>query len=314
MNETQRHPETLLEAVRYFSEPSVCHKYMVSIKWADGNIVCPKCGGDQIGEIKNRRMFQCKAKTCRKQFSTKVGTIFEDSALGLDKWFVAVWYLANTKNGTSSCELARAIGVTQKSAWHMLHRVRLAMKTPTFTKISGEVEADESFIGGKAKNMHKAKRKAKLRGGTGSVGKSIVHGLLQRNSHVVARVIPDEKTATLAACVRKGVKAGSAVYTDAHAGYRGLAPEYVHGVVDHAVRYVDGRVHTNGLENFWSLLKRMLLGTYVSVAPEHLDAYLDEQCHRYNNRKANDSGRFRRVMSQVLGKRLTYARLTGSGS
>ena len=188
-------PQSLLEAVRHFSDLDVCHKYMTKIKWPDGKIVCPKCGGDNIGEIKSRRMFQCKSKDCRKQFSTKVGTIFEDSPLGLDKWFVAVWMIANCKNGASSCELARAIQVTQKSAWHMLHRVRLAMKTKSFRKIIGEVESDESFIGGKAKNMHKWKRKGQPRGGSG--GKAVVHGMLERGGDVRCAVVPNYQINTL---------------------------------------------------------------------------------------------------------------------
>src|SRR6185312_6508805 len=152
---TDGFPQTLMEAVTYFADPNRCHEYMKSIKWPDGRISCPQCGGLEVGEIKSRRMFQCKAKGCRKQFSVKVGTIFEDSPLPLQKWFVAVWSITNAKNGISSCELGRAIGVTQKSAWFMLHRIRLAMKTGTFARIKGEIEADETFVGGLSKNMHK---------------------------------------------------------------------------------------------------------------------------------------------------------------
>jgi transposase-like protein len=274
MNDELHTPASLLEAVRYFSDPDVCHAYMIRVRWADERPSCPKCGSEKIGEIKSRRMFQCKAAECRKQFSTKVGTIFEDSALGLDKWFVAVWCVANCKNGVSSCELARSLDVTQKTAWHMLHRIRLAMQTKSFRKIKGEVESDETFIGGKATNMHHGKRKAK---GTGGAGKTIVQGLLERGGEVRCVVKPNQRRAAMQSTVRENVEPGTAVYTDGLQSYKGLDADYLHGVVDHAVGYVLGRVHTNGLENFWSLLKRTLGGTYVAVAPEHLTRYLDEQ-------------------------------------
>lgn len=307
----QAHPKTLIEAVTYFADPQVCHEYMKSIKWPDGEIACPKCGGENIGEIKSRRMFQCKAKGCRKQFSVKVGTIFEDSPLPLQKWFVAVWCISNAKNGVSSCELARSIGVTQKTAWHMLHRIRLAMQTKTFRKIQGQVEGDETFIGGRYSNMHKAK-KDKMPKGRGIAGKTVVQGIIERGGEVQARVVPNTKRSTLQRIIRDNVEPGSEVFTDTHASYAGLDDQFVHAMIDHAIRYVDGKVHTNSMENFWALLKRSLGGTYVSVAPEHLDAYLDEQVERFNSRKLNDGQRFRRVMGRVLGRRLTFAQLVGS--
>jgi transposase-like protein len=310
MSKTQYTPETLLEAVRRFSDLDICHEYMVRIKWPDGNVTCPKCGGMHVGHIKSRRMFQCKAKDCRKQFSTKVDTIFEDSPLGLDKWFVAVWCITNAKNGISSCELARALGITQKSAWHLLHRVRLAMQTKSFYKQRGEVESDETLIGGKSRNMHKAARKAKIKG-TGSSGKAIVQGLLERGGNVRAVVVKDQKRETLQSEVRKYVMPGTAVYTDALKSYLGLDADYIHAMIDHAKGYVEGRVHTNGIENFWSLLKRCLNGTYVAVAPFHLDRYLDEQTIRYNKRKGSDKTRFMEAMMSVCGKRLTYKELIG---
>jgi transposase-like protein len=150
---------------------------MRQVKWPDGAIVCPKCQSENVGEVASRNILQCKA--CRKQFSYKTGTLFEDSPLGLDKWFVAVWAIANCKNGISSHELGRALGVTQKTAWFMLHRIREAMKTGSFRKMQGEVESDETFIGGLAKNMHTAKRERKITG-RGATGKAIVHGLLER--------------------------------------------------------------------------------------------------------------------------------------
>lgn len=302
-------PKSLLAAVRYFSDPKVCFETMLTTKYPDGKITCPKCGGDKVGVIRSRSLLQCKAKECRKQFSVKVGTIFEDSPLGLDKWFVAVWCIANAKNGISSCELARALEVTQKTAWFMLHRVRLAMKTGTFRKLSGEVEVDETFIGGRAKNMHKAKR-AKTISGRGPVGKAIVQGLLERGGEVRAQVVPRTDDITLVDNVRRHVDGGANVYTDAAPAYNTVCLTHLHQFVDHLTTYVAGKVHTNGIENFWSLLKRSLKGTYVAVAPFHLERYVDEQAFRYNQRTSNDAGRFSRVLNATLGKRLTYRVLT----
>lgn len=306
-------PQSLMEAVTYFADPDVTFNYMKSIKWPDGKVVCPSCGGEHIGEIKSRRMFQCKNKECRKQFSVKVGTIFEDSPLSLQKWFVAVWFLANTKNGTSSCELARALDVTQKTAWFMLHRIRLAMQTKSFRKIQGEVEGDETFIGGRLHNMHKHK-KAEVRkrwNGRGIVGKTVVQGLLERGGEVRAGVVANSRGKVLHKIIRENVETGTRLYTDALKSYRSLGDDFIHELVDHSVQYVRGRVHTNGLENFWSLLQRALGGTYVAVAPEHLDAYLDEQTMRFNQRKLTDPERFNNVMRNVLGLRMTYNQLIG---
>lgn len=305
-------PKTLMEAVAYFADPAVTFKAMLGAKWPDGKIACPKCNGEAVGVITSRSMLQCKAKDCRKQFSCKVGTIFEDSPLGLDKWFVAVWCIANAKNGISSCELARALGVTQKTAWFMLHRIRLAMRTKSFRKLAGEVESDETFIGGKARNMHKHVREKKILG-RGTVSKAIVQGLLERGGEARMSVVGNTDEQTLQRTVRTNVEGGANVYTDALPAYRDLALTHIHKFVDHLTSYVNERVHTNGLENFFSLLKRMLKGTYVAVAPFHLERYTDEQTFRFNQRKTNDAGRFQRVISAVVGKRLTYKVLTAQG-
>ncbi len=308
-------PTTLIEAVRFFTDPNVCHQFMVSIKWPDGVITCPKCGGTHVGEIKSRRMFQCRDKGCRKQFSTKVGTIFEDSPLGLDKWLVAVWCVTNAKNGISSCELARALGVCQKTAWFMLHRVRTAMAQESSEQLSGVCESDESAIGGLSANMHRDVRDRKITG-TGMSGKTIVHGILQRGngddvlSQVRLNIVKNQKRSTLQYHIKKHVKAGITVYTDSLKSYEGLSTLYVHKMIDHAVTYVEGEVHTNGMENFWSLLKRTLGGTHVSVAPKHLTRYCAEQAYRFNERGGNDRARFRKVMKSVRGKRLTFKELT----
>jgi len=300
-------PQTLLEAVRYFSDLTICTKYMRVIKWPDGKVTCPKCGGERIGEIATRHMLRCK--DCRKQFSAKVGTIFEDSPLGLDKWFVAVWCIANAKNGISSHELGRALGVTQKTAWFMLHRIREAMKTNSFRKLEGEVETDETFIGGKAKNMHKSVREKKIRG-RGAISKAIVHGMIERGGEARCSVVKDTEAATVQVAVRRNVAPGATVYSDAMPSYTGLEFGYVHKAIDHAKKYVEGRVHTNCIENFWSLLKRALGGTYVAVAPFHLERYVDEQAFRFNKRKGSDASRFYEVLLSVVGKRLTYRVLT----
>src|SRR5215204_2572707 len=197
----------------------------------------------------------------------------------------------------------------------MLHRIRLAMQTESFEKLAGEVEVDETFIGGAARFMHKDKRAEKITG-TGMVGKTAVKGLLERHgpdghSRVRTKVVKDRKTGTVVPVVQEHVEAGSEVMTDALASYKPLQEQYIHEVIDHAESYVRGKVHTNGIENFWSLLKRALKGTYVSVEPFHLFRYVDEEAFRFNARKTNDNGRFVQVSGQVVGKRLTYKNLTG---
>jgi transposase-like protein len=306
-------PKTLQQAIVYFSDPQRAFDYALKLRWADGKVTCPRCGGAKHSFIKTRRIWFCY--DCKKQFSLKVGTIFEDSPLGLDKWMIAFWVLSNCKNGISSYELARTLGISQTSAWFVLQRVRLVMRDEFFgSKLGGdggEIEVDESFIGGKARNMHVSERKRRITG-TGTKDKTAVMGILERGGKIRTKVVPNRRKKVLQDEVRKHVTAGSALYSDALLSYEGLATDYAHEVVDHAVRYVDGRVHTNGLENFWSLLKRGISGTYVSVEPFHLHRYLDEQTFRYNNRKdMNDGQRFELAMSQVFGKRLTYDQLTG---
>ncbi len=241
----------------------------------------------------------------QQQFSVKVGTIFEDSPIPLDKWLTAMWLLVNCKNGVSSYEIHRAIGVGQKTAWFMNHRLRMAIHTGSFDKLSGEVEADESFIGGLARFMHADRREAAIKG-TGGAGKTAVMGLLERHgpdghSRVRTKVVPNVRRGTLHGEIRENVEPGSEMFTDALRSYEGLEPDYVHNVIDHAERYADGKIHTNGMENFWSLLKRGIKGTYVSVEPFHLFRYLDEQVFRFNNRKTDDGNRFIGAMSGFAG-------------
>lgn len=307
-------PKTLQEAIIYYADPDRCQDMLTAVRWPNG-VACPHCGNLEVTYLAKQRRWKCRTKHPRRQFSVKVGTIFEESPVGLPKWFTAIWLIAGAKNGISSYELHRAIGVTQKTAWFMLHRIRLAMKTGSFGKMSGEVEADETLIGGKARFMHKT-RKAKVL----ALGKTVVMGLLERHtpetghSTVKTAVVPSRKKYQLMAEVQDAVHDGSTVYTDELASYEGLDRQYVHDVINHAETYVRGRVHTNGLENFWSLVKRALGGTYVSVEPFHLHRYLDEEAYRFNNRKQNDAQRFAGVVAAVEGRRVTFAELTGANS
>jgi transposase-like protein len=311
MNEAN-FPKTLQEAIIYFSDPDTCTTFMAQLRWPDG-VTCPNCNGKAVSYLSTRRTWKCKNKECFKQFSVKVGTVMEDSPIKLDKWLAAIWMIANCKNGVSSYEISRALGITQKSAWFLNHRIRLAMQTGTFEKLSGEVECDETYIGGLARNMHRDKREKKITG-TGGAGKVAVMGLLERNSKVRARVIANATQETLHGEVRQNVEQGAHLFTDGWRGYNGLHTDYIHKVIDHAEKYVDGQIHTNGIENFWSLLKRGIKGTYVSVEPFHLFRYLDEQSFRFNERKGTDSERFLTVISLLQGKRLEYKQLTGQPS
>ena len=307
----EKEPESLQEAIVYFSDIDNCIKYLAARRWPKG-VTCPTCGSVRVSAFnQKRRTWQCSTHHPKREFSVKVGTIFEDSAIGLDKWLAAIWMLANCKNGISSYEIARDIKVTQKTAWFMLHRIRLALQDDDSGKLGGEVEIDETFIGGKARNMHIKERERRITG-TGGKDKTIVFGALERGGKVKTVVVDDRKKKGLHTQVKAHVEAGSALYSDALRSYDDLANGYAHQVIDHAEQYVDGQVHTNGLENFWSLLKRGISGTYVSVEPFHLFRYLDEQVFRYNNRKAfDDSGRFNLAISQIVGRRLTFAALTG---
>jgi len=313
-------PKSLQEAIKYFSNPDNCIDYLALRRWPDGRVLCPTCGSDKAKFNANRRIWQCSSHHAKRQFSIKVGTIMEDSAIPLDKWLMAMWLVTNCKNGISSYEIAKGIKVNQKSAWFMLHRIRLAMQDEHLgSKLGGhgrEVEADETFIGGKARNMHKDVKARRIAGqGQAAKDKIIVMGMLERGGHVRTQVIADRQKETLHPVIREHVHAGSALFTDEQRGYRGMN-EYDHEIIDHAVQYVDGRVHTNCLENFWSLLKRGLGGTYVAVEPFHLFRYLDEQVFRFNNRgnkenKVTDADRFDMVVRKIVGKRLTFAALTG---
>jgi transposase-like protein len=310
-------PTSLIEAIRYFSDEQTCINAVAYLRWEDGSPVCPKCNAAQ-GERNHYWLAvqkRWKCYSCRKQFSVKVGTIFEDSPIGLDKWLTALWLLVNCKNGVSSYEVSRDIKISQKSAWFVLQRLRHILKdTNVIPMGSGPVEADESFHGGKPKNMHRSRRLKQKLALNGYAEKTAVFGMLDRETRQVrAQVVPNVKRETLQKAILDRVGFGSTVYTDGWPGYDGLkAAGFVHDTVNHMDEYVRGQVHTQGIENFWSLLKRGLNGTYVAVEPYHMDRYLDEQMFRFNNRIGHtDSSRFVKALSQVVNRRLTYAELTG---
>lgn len=306
----KKSPTTLQQAILFYADSENCRQFMTELRWPDGKVTCPACGSDNVKYLPNARVFKCFEKHPRQKFSLKVGTIFEDSPIGLEKWLPAMWLVVNCKNGISSFEVHRALGVTQKTAWFMLHRIRLAMQDGD-GKLSGEVEVDETFIGGKARNMHASKRRQKITG-TGGKDKAMVLGMVERGGKVRAAVVERRTKTELQAHVRQTVEAGAAIFSDELKSYEGLDDDYKHAVINHAIEYVNGNTHTNTIENFWSLLKRGLHGTYVSVEPFHLFRYIDEQAFRYNNRKdMNDGDRFTAAMKRIVGKRLTYAELTG---
>lgn len=305
MKQRDRIPQTLLEAVTYFADERAAWQCVVNRRWANG-VACPLCGCVHVHLIESRLTWRCNG--CKKQFSVKVGTIFEASPIPFSKWLPAMWLIANAKKGISSCELARALKVTQKTAWFMLHRIRLTFQNGSLEKLSGTVEGDETYVGGKEANKHFKKRENK---GRGLVGKTAVDGILQRGGEVRAFVVENVKAATLHGIIRAHVTRGSKLFTDHNFAYRGLKWEYTREFVSHVEEYVRAEVQTNSLENFWGLFKRTVKETYVCPSPWQLFRYVDKQAFRYNTRKDSDSGRFVTVLSQVVGRRLTYAELTG---
>ena len=305
---SQSLPTTLQETIQYFSDPQRSIAFVVAMRWPQGP-VCPRCQSQEYNFLKTRSIWECKG--CKKQYSVKVGTIFEDSPIKLDKWICAMWMIVNAKNGVSSYEIHRSLGVTQKTAWFMMHRIRLALQKGSIDrKLMGEVEVDETYIGGKARNMHKDKQ-LKLQRAEGYFRKAVVVGMLERKGEVRTAVINRASAEILQAEIRKHVVPGTSLMTDQLHSYVGMRKDYAHQVINHAEEYVRGNVHTNSIENFWSLLKRGIKGTYVSVEPFHLFRYLDEQSFRFNTRKSNDQGRFMEAMSAIVGKRVEYKELIG---
>lgn len=308
-----RAPRTLQEAIIYFSDADVALEFLKDYRWPMGEVACPRCESKENCFIATRRIWKCKG--CKRQFSIKVGTVMEDSPIGLEKWLPAIWLAVNCKNGISSYELAKDLGVSQKSAWFMLHRIRKALQAGSLEKkLSGQVEADETFVGGRVNRMNnktKARKlsKGKLKGG-GTVGKAIVMGMLERKGEARVKVLEYRRRGNVIDQISENVELGSEVFTDNLHSYKSLVANYAHEVIDHTEAYVRDQIHTNGMENFWSLFKRSLKGTYVAVEPFHLQAYADEQCYRYNNRKYTDAERFIKALER-LGGRLTFRELIG---
>lgn len=311
--------KSLTAAVRFFADPMNCVNTVAMMRWPDGKPVCPMCECRENYWLAKQMRWKCRNGKCGKQYSVKVGTIFEDSAIALDKWLVAVWLIANCKNGISSYEIARSVSVTQKSAWFMLHRIRKALANSSWAKLGGggPIEVDETYIGPDPRKMHAGRREARYKA-LCARPKTPVMGMLDRELRKVrAKVVPNVKRETLQNAILVEIEKGSTVYTDQWVGYDDLAArDFVHETVNHMEKYVKGEIHTQGIENFWSLLKRGLRGTYVAVEPFHLDRYIGEQVFRYNNRATRDNpltdaDRFLLALSQIAGQRLTYAELTG---
>lgn len=306
-------PTTLLGVTKYLSDPQVCIDIVKFMRWGESEPVCQHCGETGAYFLASRKIFKCKK--CRKQFSVKMGTIFEESAVGLNKWLIAIWQLVNCKNGISSYELGKGIGVTQRTAWFMLQRIRTAMSNGTIEKMTGTIEIDEAYIGGLPKNMHQSKKARFVSRYTRQFprNKTAVVGMVERGGQVRAKVVHKGNTLKredVMPIIKQNIEPESHVMTDEAVMYRDLWEKYVHATINHSREYVRGNVHTNSIENFWSLLKRSIKGTYVSVSPVHLQKYVEEQVFRYNTRQGNDRERFIAVLNQVSGKRMTYAELT----
>lgn len=324
---TESAPATLTECIEYFADPSRALAFMIAMRWPGGEVACPECGSRAVRFIPRRKGWQCGSHHARRTFSVKTGTVMEDSPIPLNKWLTAFWLLVNCKNGISSYEVARDLDLTQKSAWFLLHRARLALQEGTLLKIGGPdgdvVEIDETFIGGAARKMNAKQRRKSMVGGKGQFGpyafsgKATVMAMLERGGKVVAKVVKDRARTSLGPNIRAHIERGSEIHTDEHKAYESLGTpfvgmDYEHAVIDHSVAYVQENVHTNNVENFWSLLKRGLRGTYISVEPFHLHRYLDEQAYRFNERGLTDQGRFFAAVSRIVGKRLTYSELIGA--
>lgn len=297
---------SLLALMKQFDSEEKCVAHLASIRWPDG-AVCPICQhGERVNFIKARNVFWCG--NCKKQFSVRVGTIFEESRLPLNKWFAAIWLATSHKKGISSVQLAKDIGVTQKTAWHMLNRMREAMKgMGEGGNLFGVVEIDETYHGGKEKNKHAHKR---LKAGRGAVGKAPVLGMLERGGMAKAFKVQTVDGAMIDVMVRQHVVCGSHLMTDEHAAYRVLDNDYVRQAVSHGRgEYVRGTAHTNTIEGFWSIFKRGVMGIYHHVSDKHLQRYLDEFAARYNTRDQREGDRFDGFLAASIGRRLTYQEL-----
>lgn len=292
---------SIIELMEAFPDEQSCVDHLTSIRWANGEY-CPYCGGTELYHFSDKRNHKCKA--CRARFSIKVGTIFEDTKLPLRKWFLAMWLITSHKKGIASTQLAKDVKITQKSAWFVLHRLRYAARTQSFNApLEGDIEVDETYVGGKAANRHKNDPK----NGPGTSGKAPVIGALQRGGKVIAVVVKSTDTRTLDGFVHATVSPkANQVSTDEHSGYRNLSRTFNHGVVRHSAgEYVKGSHHTNGIEGFWSLLKRQIIGIHHQVSVKHLNRYVSESAWRYNLRQIGEGERVNAMMADA-GGRLRY--------
>ena len=302
--------KTLTEFTDFFKDEETCIKHFASVRFANGEY-CPHCGHEEIYTFSNGKRYRC-AK-CREDFTIKTGTVFGESKLPIKKWFIAIYLLSTTSKGISSVQLAKHVGVTQKTGWFMDHRIRKAMKQ-NGGQLFGTVEVDETFVGGKAKNMHKAvKARKNIKPGGASETITPVMGLLERGvkaSQVTATVIKGRNATELQGNIHKYVLTGSEVISDAHRGYAGLSDAYSHQVIDHAIEYVRGNVHTNGIESFWALFKRGYYGIYHQMSRKHLQRYVDEFTYRFNRRKEGMQTVFSDVVERVAeSTKLPYKEL-----